>query len=263
LAHTACCTPCNSHASHIIFYLDDPHFEFFIDRFNLLLKRQHSNLFFGVDDLHKLDAIYNIYSAFFNPLIFGCKKFLLSGNRTLFYNSAEKLTRLYHDKVSNDTLLNEQITILKSDIQLNKSVNDKPIVLACIDRLCQKNFVAFQLKMTFKQLIAQSYIAICDDDKRIGQQSIALHRLTDALYNIQLAHQASKNNQEKKNDYLACDKAIFNKIFEQLVGVHPVALYLANDTDYHRIKQLVQKGLYNYWIDANPKVFFLYLVSVL
>jgi hypothetical protein len=47
-----------------------------------------------------------IWQAFFNPLIFGCKKLIFSGNHTLFYNSAEKLTRLYHDKVSNDTLLN-------------------------------------------------------------------------------------------------------------------------------------------------------------
>jgi|GEM_PF-5888607 hypothetical protein len=112
--------------------------------------------------------------------------------------------------------------------------------------------------MTFKQLIALSYIAICDNDKRIGQQSIALHRLTDALYNIQLA---SKNNQEKKNDYLTCDKAIFNEIFEQLVGVHPVALYVANDTDYQHIRCLVQKGIYDYWIDANPRIFFLYIAS--
>lgn len=82
-------------------------------------------------------------------------------------------------------------------------------------------------QVSTRELIALEYVAIHDDENRIGSLENAEMQFVEALYEIQRGYNLSPSGVDKGgNDRYICSGGVFNKFIEKLVGIHPACQVL-------------------------------------
>jgi hypothetical protein len=88
-------------------------------------------------------------------------------------------------------------------------------------------------QVTIRQLLALTFLAIHDDEKRVGSLEDAEMQFVEALYEIQRGYNLSESGIDQGGqDRYICSAGTFNKLIEKLHGIHPDCrvLYITEET---------------------------------
>ncbi len=167
--------------------------------------------------------------------------------------SAQALMSRYQDAISTDDSLDK---IIHDILDWLDDVEENPKAAAakrCIPELiCNGNF-EFQdpvSKVTIKQLVALSWLAIHDDSLRAGTLNDGKFSLLDGLYQIQREYNISAKgiDDDQPKDLQACPPGAFNKLIEKLVGIHQdiVVRFITHGTASMKFTAVVKDAVISY-----------------
>lgn len=141
------------------------------------------------------------------------------------YKSAVKLYERYgfmianHDLDSTIDMVKNYIDNLPNDTQI------KGAAQRCIARITsqQKNiFIEPRSKLTIKQLLALTFLAIHDAANRQGSIADARAQFVQGLYEIQRGYNLREDGSDNGDiDKPICSAGSFNKLIEKIQGIHP------------------------------------------
>lgn len=157
--------------------------------------------------------------------------------------SAIELQRTYANMLDfNHTMKTITNYVLELDDLSIKNVAAK----RCILRLSNNNCVFHDpvSHLSVKQLLCLFYIAIHDDNRRIGTLKDAKIQFIEALYEIQRGYNIDEQGiDDLKTDSYICVAGSFNKLIEKLVGIHKKCeiLYITPQTASLKLKRVIDE----------------------
>lgn len=113
--------------------------------------------------------------------------------------------------------MTEEINALKDNLKNNAA-------RACIARISAPDYHTDQASgISTREQLALSWLAIHDNDSRIGSLEDARDQFIEGLYEIQRGYNLSEGGVDNgsDSDHPICAGGTFNKLLEKLVGVHP------------------------------------------
>ncbi len=139
--------------------------------------------------------------------------------------SASRLLNLYESGINGAGL---EKTIEKEQNYINSLSDDSPKNRAAkrgFSRIVAIDYIFTDLlsEVSIRQLLALTFLAIHDDEKRVGSLEDAKMQFVEALYEIQRGYNLSEtgiDDQKDKDEYI-CSAGTFNKLIEKLQGIHP------------------------------------------
>lgn len=139
--------------------------------------------------------------------------------------SASRLLNLYESGINGAGL---EKTIEKEQNYIDSLSNDSPKNLAAkrgFSRIVAIDYIFTDplSEVSIRQLLALTFLAIHDDEKRVGSLEDAKMQFVEALYEIQRGYNLSEtgiDDQKDKDEYI-CSAGTFNKLIEKLQGIHP------------------------------------------
>ena len=165
--------------------------------------------------------------------------------------SATKLWSRYRAELLENDKVEKIITTIKKDIaNLSDTLRGKAIK-NCIERITQDDYIFTdsKSKVTLKQLLALSYLAINDDKARSGSLEDAKKQFITGLYEIQRGYNLSAGGvDDKQKDRPICTAGTFNKLMEKLSGIHPDVelLFITKGTATQKFPIIVCEEAKNY-----------------
>ena len=129
----------------------------------------------------------------------------------------------------------------------------------CIERITEVDYIYTDDKsgITTRQLLALIFLAISDNDQRIGSYENAMARFVQGLYEIQRGYNLNGDGEDNgKDDSPICTGGTFNKLIATLVGVHPdfEIRYITRETAALKLPKVVQEEAMLYLSQlANPQ----------
>ena len=116
----------------------------------------------------------------------------------------------------------------------------------CIERITEVDYIYTDDKsgITTRQLLALIFLAISDNDQRIGSYENAMARFVQGLYEIQRGYNLNGDGEDNgKDDSPICTGGTFNKLIATLVGVHPdfEIRYITRETAALKLPKVVQE----------------------
>ena len=129
----------------------------------------------------------------------------------------------------------------------------------CIERITEVDYIYTDDKsgITTRQLLALIFLAISDNDQRIGSYENAMVRFVQGLYEIQRGYNLDGDGEDNgKDDRPICTGGTFNKLIATLVGVHPdfEIRYITRETAALKLPKVVQEEAMLYLSQlANPQ----------
>lgn len=131
----------------------------------------------------------------------------------------------------------------------------------CIQRITDHNYTFTEpaSQISTRQLIALGFIAIEDEDNRIGSLDNARSQFIEGLYEIQRGYNLSASGSDTHMympDSPICSAGTFNKIVEKLQTVHKEVeiIFITNATASLKLPIVVQEEALGYLASlANPK----------
>ncbi|MDF2939481.1 MAG: uncharacterized protein K0R66_123 [Gammaproteobacteria bacterium] len=136
--------------------------------------------------------------------------------------SAQKLFERYKDAIDTKAKLD---SILESLITWSEAVEDHTnTVKSCINRITEfgYTFEDRTSQISMRQLLALIWKALHDDANRHGSLEDALDQFKKGMYQIQRGYNLDEHgNDDGSEDRPICVAGTFNKIIEQLQGIHP------------------------------------------
>ena len=122
----------------------------------------------------------------------------------------------------------------------------------CILRIAQGNYhhTDPDSKVTTRQLLALSWLAIHDEHLRIGSLCDAQQQFCAGLYEIQREYNLSATGTDDggEDDHVACFSGTFNKLMEKLMGVHPDVCieFITSQTAAIKLQVIIRKEVARY-----------------
>src|SRR3990167_7222643 len=110
------------------------------------------------------------------------------------------------------------VSNLSDDSQKNKAAK------RCVLRIAAPNytFTDPSSHITTRQLLALTFLAICDDAHRMASLDDAKAQFVEGLYEIQRGYNLSDTGVDRGGeDRPICSAGTFNKLIEKLQGIHP------------------------------------------
>lgn len=164
--------------------------------------------------------------------------------------SATNLQERYGKYISGNNL-NNVITGISSWINALPSTFKNNAAKRCIERITEPtySYVEPVSELSILQLLGLSWIAINDDNLRIGDLTDAQNLFIDGLYEIQRTYNLSANGMDDHgNDIPACTGGCFNKLIEKLCGVHPDVsiIFLTKETATYKLLSLIPQEVNNF-----------------
>lgn len=164
--------------------------------------------------------------------------------------SAIKLWNRYGAELSESNIEESIASIKKYIANLPDSFINKA-AKRCIERITRVNYIFTDpvSKVTLRQLLALSYLARHDKDKRQGSIEDANQQFIQGLYEIQRGYNLSaKNVDDRQADRPICTAGTFNKLMEKLSGIHPNVelIFMTNETAALKFQILVREEVKNY-----------------
>ena len=138
--------------------------------------------------------------------------------------SAARLMRSYGAQIEGGKLekvisdLKNYVSSLDDESQITKSAKK------CIERITQLDYTYTDKtsNISILQLLALTFLAINDSEKRKGSPQDALSQYKEGLYEIQRGYNltASGTDDGQNDDAYICTAGTFNKLIEKLQGIH-------------------------------------------
>ncbi len=128
----------------------------------------------------------------------------------------------------------------------------------CIVRISDKNYMHTDpvSTVTTRQLLGLGWLAIHDENLRIGDLADAENQFCRGLYEIQREYNLSETGEDLGgNDSSACHDGTFNKLMEKLAGIHPDVQieFITLETAALKFKIFIREELEQYLAKrANP-----------
>ena len=174
---------------------------------------------------------------------------------------SESATRLFDrynadlDAENLDSLI-ERIKSWVLELPAGNKVNEA--AKRCIVRISDKNYKHTDpvSSVTTRQLLGLSWLAIHDENLRIGDLADAENQFCRGLYEIQREYNLSETEEDLgDNDLPACNGGTFNKLMEKLAGVCPDVQiqFITLETAALKLKIYIREELEQYLAKrANP-----------
>jgi hypothetical protein len=138
--------------------------------------------------------------------------------------SATRLTNRYPE-VMGSAVLNSLITTITNEINALPAGNPKnEAAKRCVARLAAPEYAYTDHSsgVNSRELLALSWLAIHDNNARIGTLEDATGQFIEGLYEIQRGYNLSAAGVDMQGaDSSICSGGTFNKLMEKLNGVHP------------------------------------------
>jgi hypothetical protein len=165
--------------------------------------------------------------------------------------SATQLWSHYGSQLQ-DSNLDHTIGRLNNFIQgLSENSEKNRAAKRCITRITAKDYTYTDKtsRVSLRQLLAASYLAVLDEDNRSGILQDAEKQLIEGLYEMQCG-----GNLSEKGEYLGgeddpiCASGTFNKLIEKLQGVHPYCeiRFMTNKTAALKLRIIVKEAALEY-----------------
>jgi hypothetical protein len=136
--------------------------------------------------------------------------------------SAQKLFERYKDAINTKAKLD---AVLVSLVAWSEAVEDHTnTVRSCINRITAIGYTFEDptSQISMRQLLALTWQAMHDDANRHGSLEDALDQFKKGVYQIQRGYNLDEHgNDDGSEDRPICVAGTFNKIIEQLQGIHP------------------------------------------
>lgn len=117
------------------------------------------------------------------------------------------------------------------------------------------NFTDKSSKVTIRKLLALNFLAIHDDEKRVGSLEDAQMQFVEALYEIQRGYNLSESGVDRGEDQCVCFAGTFSKLIEKLNGIHPDGrvLYITEETCSFKLPIVVREEAMQYLTTINAE----------
>ncbi|EDP45928.1 hypothetical protein RICGR_1333 [Rickettsiella grylli] len=165
--------------------------------------------------------------------------------------SAIRLANRYKSKIDGVGL---ERTIRKTQAYINSLTDDSEK-----NKVAQRGFLRIVApnhtftdpisKVSTRQLLALAFLALHDDEKRVGSLEDAQMQFVEALYEVQRGYNLSELGIDQGGpDRYVCSAGTFNKFIEKLHGIHPDCqlLYMTNATASLKLPIVVREEAVRY-----------------
>lgn len=172
--------------------------------------------------------------------------------------SADRLAERYQLMIDGEGL-ESVILMIKAYVNSlsDDSLNNK-VAKRCIIRITDQSYTYTDRssQITTRQLLALTFLAICDSGNRVGTLEDARTQFVEGLYEIQRGYNLSDTrvNQDGQ-DRPICSAGTFNKLIEKLQGIHPDCqiLFITRQTASLKLPIVVREEAMRYMkLLANP-----------
>ncbi len=138
--------------------------------------------------------------------------------------SAELLAERYQLMIDGEGLENV-ISMIQSGVDRFSDDSEKnQAAKRCIIRITDQSYTYTDpgSQITTRQLLALTFLAICDSVNRVGNLDDARTQFVEGLYEIQRGYNLSNTGVDQGGqDRPICSAGTFNKLIEKLQGIHP------------------------------------------
>ncbi len=168
--------------------------------------------------------------------------------------SAVQLMKRYGSSLSLETKILE----IKDFVKGLADTPERQAAKRCIERIADPHFTFTDAtsEVSILQLLALSYTAIHDEDKRLGHLDDAKAFFVDGLYEIQRGYNIERSQGPKEgDDSPICPGGTFNKLMEKLNGIHPDVKidYINHEGAYLKFPKLVKDHALKYLTQLDPE----------
>jgi hypothetical protein len=207
-----------------------------------------------IDYVNREMLVIGAAAAAFNP---GQSTHTASVHKSVFA-SAQKLNELYRDKINDVNQLNQVIqqisTWLEATLETSSvAVTQLETAQSCLSRITRDDhyYKDDLSNVSTKQLLALAWIAIHDEENRMGSLDDAKALFIEGLCEIQRGY---NDNGSNGRDRSICLGGTFNKIMEKLAGLHSAVevLYITRLGASLKLPIVVKEAAINYLKRATP-----------
>ena len=138
--------------------------------------------------------------------------------------SATRLVTRYQLMIDGEGLESVILMIQSGVDRFSNDSEKNQAAKRCIKRITKQSytFTDRSSQITTRQLLALTFLAICDSGNRVGTPEDARTQFVEGLYEIQRGYNLSNTGVDQGGqDRPICSAGTFNKLIEKLQGIHP------------------------------------------